>query len=370
MRSLNPLRRVFLCAPVLLMMAAAPASDPYAPVTTALRDALTSTQTPGAAAEIRVGDKIVWQAALGQAKAKPAQPFRADTLSSVASVTKTVMATMVLRLVENGTLSLDAPIAPYLPSTIPATNQVTLRQLLGMRSGYNEIENEPGFLRAIADPNHLWSRQQFYRLIKAPHFTPGSQFEYVNTNYLLLSAIVAKVAPGGVPGAFRRLIAQPAGLGQDVVFARDPAVAPRVADGWETSGGRRRNVNAGARNLGVNTSVWGPLWGDGGIVATADGLVRFCRALFGGRLVKPETLAAMRPGADGNDGLGLQTFTIGGHDYFGHFGAFNGYVAVIGYDPARDTTIALVANALDEDTGAQVNLLYKTMAAYDAVAAQ
>lgn len=357
-----------LCLAAWVSAAAAPLPDTYAPVTAAFRDGLANSRTPGGAAEIRVGDTIVWQAAVGQAKAGPAARFRPDTLSSVASVTKTIMATMVMRLVERGVLSLDKPIAPYLPSSIPATDQVTLRQLLGMRSGYREIENDPGFLRAITDPNHVWTREKFFRRITAPHFTPGTQYEYVNTNYLLLSAIVAKVAPDGMQGAFRRLIAEPAGLGQDVVFARNPAVAPRVADGWRTRGGRRRNVNAGARNLGVNTSVWGPLWGDGGVVASADGLARFSRALFGGRLVRPETLAAMRPTTPNEDGLGLQAFTIDGHEWLGHFGAFNGYVALLAYDVQRDTTLTIVANALDEDTGGQAAILFPLVTAYDAVA--
>jgi CubicO group peptidase (beta-lactamase class C family) len=64
---------------------------------------------------------------------------------------------------------------------------------------------------------------------------------------------------------------------------REPAVAARFAHGYQTTlAGHTRDVCRGALDLGVDTSVWGTFWGDGGVGATAGGLARFTNASAGG----------------------------------------------------------------------------------------
>lgn len=335
----------------------------------ALARAVAATHTPGAAVSITCNGTPVWSGAAGVSEVTTAQPFTRTTLSSVASVTKMVTATLVLRMAEDGLLALDSPISAVLGASIPDGATVTIRNLLQMRSGYFDIERYSWFAAAANDPNYVWKRAELFRHIKPPRFTPGSRFQYSNVNFLLLSAIIDAAYPGGVAAAYRAYMGGPAGLGGRVSFARVAALAPRVAHGYQTVGGVTTDVNAGARNLGVNTSVWGTLWGDGGVVATADGLARFADALFGGRLLNSASLAAMQTPlrAGGPYGLGLERNSIDGHDWYGHVGAFQGYTAFIGHDPARGVTIAAVANALDADSDAQGHLLVDVVAAYDAV---
>ena len=353
------------------LLAGQPASAAEAPslpktLTATLEATLAATDTPGAAATITRHGRTVWSVAAGQAATEDGRPFRRDTLSSVASVTKMLTASIVMRLVEGGVLHLDAPVAGLVPADVPDAGRVTLRDLLGMRSGYADTENDPAFLRKVADPNHRWTDADFFGPLKPPHFKPGSQVEYSNVNFVLLGKVIDAVYPGGVGAAFDELVRRPARLGDAAVFRRDPCVAGRVAHGYQTQNGTTADVSHGARDLGVSTAVWGTIWTDGGLVATADGLARFGDALFGGQIVRPATLAAMEaPLAHSSQGLGLEEATIDGHRWYGHVGAFDGYTAVLLHDPVRDVTIAGVANALDADTGAQEALFLNLIAAYD-----
>ena len=343
------------------LLVAGPAPLAAAPLAVAdaldarLAELVAATRSPGASATIPVGGRTVWSHAAGLARPDTGEPFTEDTLSSVASVTKLVTSAIVTRLAEEGLIDLDAPIAPHVPATIPGADRVTARQLVDMTAGYPDASYDPAIEAAFADPNHVWTREALFAAIRPPQFEPGSAYDYSNTNYWLLGQIIDSVYPGGTEAAFRDYIAGPAGLGLDVVFARDPAVASRVADGYRTSGGITTNVNAGALDLGVNTSVWGPLWTDGGIVATSGGIARFADALYGGDLLNPENTAAVGAGC---------LFDFEDRCWTGFVGAFNGYGAFVLHDVERKVTISAVINALDEDNALQYAFLPGLAEAY------
>lgn len=327
-----------------------------------------ATRTAGIAATITRGGEAVWQSARGLSVVAAGAPFRRTTVASVGSVSKMFTATIVMRMAEDGLLSIDSPIAPYVPAYIPATGEVTIRDLLHMRSGYADIENLPAYIAASEDPNHVWTRKELFQPITPPHFTPGSQFEYSNVNYLLLTQIIDAVYPGGTAAAFRTYIAAPAGIEHQVSFARRTSFAANFAHGYQIDGDAVRDVSLGATRMGVNASVWGTMWGDGGIAGTATGLARFIDALFAGRIVQPATLAAMQAGSEVDYGLGMEQFPINGHVWYGHGGAFNGYTAFLIHDPDRDVTLAIVANTLNTD-GSQVAIPFDLVAVYDAAEA-
>lgn len=332
-----------------------------APLDARLAELVAATNSPGASATITVGGREVWASAIGLARPDSRTPFTSDTLSSVASVTKLFTATIMTRLQEDGLIDLDAPIAPHVPDTIPGAGQVTARQLVEMTAGYPDAASDPEIEAAFSDPNHVWSREHLFAAIEPPKFAPGSAYDYSNTNYWLLGQIIDSVYPGGTSAAFRDYIAEPAGLGQDVVFDRDPAVASRVADGYRTLDGLTYNVNAGALDLGVNTSVWGTIWTDGGIVATSAGIARFADALYGGELLNEANTAAA--GADCLYDLAERCWT-------GFVGAFNGYGAFVLHDVERGVTISAIINALDEDAGLQFAFLPGLAEAYVAAETQ
>jgi len=118
---------------------------------------------------------------------------RIDTRFGIASVGKTFTAVAVAQLAAAGRLRLDDPAARYAPDWLaPAARAVTIAQLLEHRSGLGD------FLGVVAaDRSRRYERLEDYRAIAAadtPAFTPGSEFRYSNTGYLVLGAVIEKVS--------------------------------------------------------------------------------------------------------------------------------------------------------------------------------
>jgi CubicO group peptidase (beta-lactamase class C family) len=122
-----------------------------------LDEARAATGSPGAAFIMRDGQPV-WQGVSGRAELETGAPVNDTTIYSLASVTKTFTSTMVLRLYEEGRIGLDDFIQPYVPAYVPSTDQVTVRDLLGMTSGYRDVEGFPVILKWLNDPNHIWTR--------------------------------------------------------------------------------------------------------------------------------------------------------------------------------------------------------------------
>lgn len=332
--------------------AIAPRFDPAAAhrLQQALDRARRTAGAPGVSAAVMVDGRLVWSGQSGFADSAKRVPVVSGTLYSLASVTKMFVSTMVLRLSEKGELYLDDPIAGYVPSYIPSANEVTIRDLLGHTSGYEDVEGYPQIIAWLDNPNFRWTRDLVLRRVKPVHFKPGSKFEYSNTNYVMLGAVLERASAMSVDALFAQLIAEPLGLTREADFARLPAYAPRIAHGYDLTNGKLVDTFAGARDLGVPTGDWGPVWTDGGIVASAAGVARFTDALYGGRVLRPATLAQMlRPGPDGSYGLGTIRVRFDGHTWQGHDGFYSGFTTETYYDCSRRLTITVLTNRTDDD---------------------
>ncbi|MBV8601265.1 MAG: beta-lactamase family protein, partial [Candidatus Eremiobacteraeota bacterium] len=282
----------------------------------------------------------------GVADLRTGAPIDDRSLFVLASTTKTFVATMVLRLYEQGRFGLDDPIAPYVPSYVPDAGEVTVRELLGHTAGYPDAEGEPMILRWLSDPNHRWSRAQLMRRQKPVRSPPGARFRYCNSCYVMLGALVESASRGSVGDAYRRLIEDPLELTGETAFVRSPASAERIVHGYD--GRDRKDTFSGARRLGVPTGDWGTIWTDGGLAATARGVARFTDALFGGRVLRPATLAQMvDPGPNRTYGLGTYRMRFDGHRWQGNDGFYYGFTSTTMYDADRKLTLTVLTNLTD-----------------------
>jgi D-alanyl-D-alanine carboxypeptidase len=217
---------------IALSVAAAAAAQPANRPQQVLDAARTARGAPGASAAIMSGGAFVWQGSSGQAVIETGAPVTGSTLYSLASVTKTFTSTMILRLYQEGRIGLGGFIEPYVPARMPSTGEVTVRDLLGMTSGYRDVEGFPTILKWLRDPNHLWKRAQILRRVRPVFFQPGTRYQYSNTNYVILGGIVDRLSPRRIGGEFQRLIVQPVGLAGEAFFERDPRAAGRIAHGY------------------------------------------------------------------------------------------------------------------------------------------
>lgn len=336
----------------------------------ALGQAFRKTGAPGLAAAVVQDGVVVWHGEAGVADKATARPVASDTLFSLASVTKSYVAAMTIALASEGQIDLDTSVAEYLPRWVPGAKWVSLRQLLGMTAGYRDVEADGGWVsRAWKDPNFPWDRVTMTKLLyrlKAPHFRPGSRYRYSNANYLLLGLALPKLSGEAIEESFQRIIRAPLDL-EGTSFAVDPSVTGRLSHGYEARRGRVVDTFTGAR-LGYPTDIWGTVWTDGGIEATASDVARFNDALYGGRLLDPDELDQMTTLGPGDQfGLGMYDSTVHGHTWQGMDGYYGGFTSLAATDVRRHVTIVVLANGTagrgsEDASDAWTRLVY----AYDA----
>ncbi len=321
-----------------------------------LDQTIANRSTPGVVRAVTLPGYQTWRAARGVADRHTGLAMDPRYKVRVASVTKLFVATVVLQLVEEQRLALDAPVVQWLPALVPSAPTLTIRHLLNHTSGLWDYLDGPFLQRVQRDPQRRWTPRALvdYALRHPPHFAPGARgrWHYSNTNYVLLGLLVEQVTKRSLAHEIRWRVLDRVGLRQTVV-APDEAVPGRLVHGY-----------AGTKDLThLNLSY---AWASGNIVSTVDDLGRFVRALFGGRLLQPATLARMYSWIDTRHALGVPELSYGlgvmrhrlpvRHDsqggqrpaaasvVLGHIGNLGGYRSAVWYVPASGITIALSLN--------------------------
>src|SRR6266540_545320 len=138
-------------------------------------------------------------------------PVTVEGQFRVASTTKLFLATVVLQLVEEGRLHLDAPVAAYVPGFSQA-HGVTIRQLLDHTSGIPDYTRTEHFHEGLlADRDRRWSTDDVLALVAGIRrdFPPGTDYSYSNTGYILLGRVIDTVTGSTWAGEIRRRILDP-----------------------------------------------------------------------------------------------------------------------------------------------------------------
>jgi D-alanyl-D-alanine carboxypeptidase len=305
---------------------------------------------PGAVALVRKGDQVHTFAA-GLADVKLRRPMQTALRFRVGSLSKPVVATLVLELVAERRLRLSDTVARWLPGLIPAGAHITVRELPQHRSGLYNYTNEliPSILTGQRPLNYVWTPHQLVR-IAAAHpldFRPGTRFEYSNTNYIVLGLIVERVTRTGLERYAQRTLFGPLRMASTsfavgrVRGAHAHGYTPFVPPFPAVPGG-----------LGDTEPVNGSgAWAAGSLVTTAIDLDRFYRALFTGRVIPRSLVSLMQaarpssslPGADGY-GLGLEQMRYPCGTTWGHSGDIFGYTAVVRASRDARKLVVLLVN--------------------------
>lgn len=356
------------------------ATVPRGELRSALAEVRAEEGIPAVSAALVRDGRLVWSAALGRAvdpdgvSARTGRPTarrvrRATTATrfSLASASKTYTAVLVLQLVDRGAVGLDDPLSRWAPA-IPAADAVTVRMLLNHTSGYPDVQEEEPLSSQLTigsasfDPNRVWDRAALLSRQRPPAFTPGSKYEYSNSNYLLLGEVLERAGGAGVDAALQQGIATPLRL-RATTYATRSGLAAKMARSYEWFRERYNDHWAGAR--GVPTDVIGPVWTDGGVVTNAREAARFGDGLHRGRLLRAGTLTEMhRPtAASGKDryGLGTYAFTEAGRTWQGHDGSYGGYESMLFTDRRARLTLAVLTNTDGEAASSAFSALARVL---------
>ena len=258
------------------------------------------------------------------------------------SIPKMFTAVSILQLVEQGTLSLEDPLAKYLPGVIaaPADTAIRIKHLLTHTSGLGDFLFRPQMMAANRAQYRLVA--DFLPLLKndAPAFTPGTRWAYSNTGFLLLGAILEKVE--GVPydSVIDRRVFQRAGMTETRNLDLD--LVPKGIAYTYT-----REYTASGQERWRSDRYQQPVHGTpaGGGWSTAADLARFLDALRGNKLLSAEMTAQMltaKP-ASPNYGFGAQLFDPTAN-LVGHTGGGPGTAAFVQFDKTTGLTAIVLSN--------------------------
>lgn len=284
-----------------------------------------------------------WASAVGYADVKNKKPMDAEHLQYLQSVSKMYMAVEMLQLKEQGKVDFDAPITKYLPKSqskyITDADKVTVRMLLNHTSGIPEYNDNPEFLsQVMLHPLENFTTLDILKAIQGRplQWTPGSKYRYVNTNYRLL-ALIADAITGDHAAYIRKHIFAPLQLnnsfyGNDFDYLKNLRLPLSY---WDVFNAEVPFDVTPLQQMTVGCSK-----GDDGIVCTPADAVKFLKALFDGKLLKPESFKEMMTFVkDDNDreryGMGIIHFDIGGQSAYGHGGGGIGAGCGLIYIPSK-----------------------------------
>ncbi|MEE9464680.1 MAG: serine hydrolase domain-containing protein [Candidatus Neomarinimicrobiota bacterium] len=288
---------------------------------------------PGISAAVNMPDGSLWLGTYGNSH--EATPITTDMAFCIGSVTKSLVATLVMQLAEEDLLTLEDSLHEYLPVYKNIDTTITIRQLLTHRSGIFNFYDHPAFYDSIRiDSDRIWSPDEILSsMILEPYWAPGSSYSYSNTNYILLGMIIETVTGESVSNQLNERIFESAGMDRTYLYPEDPVQPPIAHDWYDLDEDGLLDDVAGISH----NSLYSAGWTAGSVYSTPNDLINFSRALFGGGLVEPASLTDMLdmiPVPYGENlayGLGISVSDgladIARETPVGHDGAIVGYSA-------------------------------------------
>ncbi|MFL9865201.1 serine hydrolase [Paraburkholderia fungorum] len=330
----------------------------------AVQQTITQYGIPGVVASVRMPGQPEWKQAFGYADVAGQVPFNPDSFFPIRSVTKSFTATLVLELVRNGLVTLDSVLETFVPG-IPNGQSITLADLAGMQTGIADYSATPAFRQAfISDVTQAFTETQLvdFAIPASPVFAPGAEYQYCNTNTVLLGRVVETVTGQSFSTVLQSGILGPLNLTHTAypmaVALPDPHPTPY-------------DLNVDDHSLTplplINPTA---LAASGAMTSTVDDLQIWALALGQGRLIgtelRDEQIARSRTVTNGPTydryGLGIGILD----SWWGHTGSGLGFQIATFYDPASTTTIVVAVNASVSGGARNLNLaeeIFKQLAA-------
>ena len=330
-------------------------------IDSALRDLVSKSHTAGLKFGIQIGDKPPLVRTYGFADLSSRRPVRASDEFRIASITKPLTATAVLKLERLKKLSLDDRLEKFFPD-YPNGALISIRQLLSHTSGIpnwwdGELPSDTPKEFPMCDEPHKYLQ----RMKTSSIFSPGEFFKYSNTGYVLLGEIIEKVSGRSYESFLQEHVIAPAGMVDTRMEYIDQPLAA-YGKGYTAS------------EFG-EPEIYHVPFAAGGLRSTAADLLSFVSSLRAGKIVPKAVVAEMTSYARVNDGrftfeapfvppgsdppkvqehiakrgygLGFNLMEAHGTPVYFHSGGIAGFNAYLLHVPKNATTVVLLANTED-----------------------
>ena len=316
---------------------------------------------PGMAVGVLHEGKLIYAKGFGNASLEWNLPVTPDTVFMIGSISKPMLAVGINLLAERGKLGLDDPVSKHIPGTPASWQGITLRHLLNHSSGIRR--ESPAFDGDKAKPD--------MELISATFASPldfptGSKTQYCNVCYLTLAEVITRVSGESWRTFMAREVFALAGMSATRTTSNVDLI-PQRAGSYVLKDGQQ-----------VNVPEWTALRPSGAFVSSLNDMAKWEAALYGNRILKAETLAAMaQPGrlADGSVapfggpgggyGLGWVTGQFQGQRRVAHGGSLAGSRSMHARYPDSGLAIVLLTNGAGARTDQIEALLARQVLAPD-----
>lgn len=300
---------------------------------------LERTGAPSASIAIVSAGHIELLKAFGYSSLTSVRPAGSNLRYPIGSISKQITAVALLALVEDGKVRLDDRVSKYLPE-VPHSNEVTVRELLSHTAGYRDDLPDnfvPKWMTKATTPKRVLD-QWAYRPLD---FSPGTRFEYSNTDYVIAGLLIEKAAGKSLSSFYADRIFRPLGMKSAAVISRS---LPSDVD----VSGYFRYALGPARPAPRQPPGW--LFGGGEIVMSAPDLAKWDLSVLNESLLSHksyrylETETLLQNGLATGYGLGLRLSSIRGHRKFEHAGEVSGFYAENIQLPDDNDAVVILTN--------------------------
>jgi D-alanyl-D-alanine carboxypeptidase len=301
-------------------------------------------EIPGMIVGIWTPDQGKWVQAFGNAKLNPITGMTVHKGFRIGSVTKTFTATVILQMVDRGQIDLDETINNLGFNDVHNSDMITVKQLLNMTSGLPDYTHDEEFIDAfLNNPTNVWTPQELVdmAMVRPVNFQPGENYEYCNTNYILLGMIIEEISGSSYESMVESNIIETLGL-TNTFFPETPYLNEDFCSGFSIN--NEMEI--------YNGTVMDPsfAWSAGGIVSNLEDMSLWARVLGEGTLLSNQSQQERMTwnGFSDEDDPYIK-YCLGGFWYsdifYGHTGVARGYTDAVYYMPSTETVFVIMANA-------------------------
>ena len=298
---------------------------------------------PGISVLVAKDGKIIYEKGYGYADLEHKTKISPQTKFRIGSITKQFIASAILKLQEEGRLSINDKLSKYFPD-FPRGGEVSVHQLLTHTSGIHSFTNKETFFADVVKPITNDGLLNYFKNDEYD-FNPGERYQYNNSGYFLLGLIIEKITGDNYGNYLKKTFFDPIGMTNTGVYSTRVKLTNEALGYEKVNDTYKRALN------------WNMDWagGAGSLYSTTEDLFKWNEAVFNNKVLKPESMKAAftpvvlnngskPPGVEYGYGWGLGEYR--GTNNVSHSGGLHGFISQLMRVPKENMTVVLLTNVI------------------------
>lgn len=294
---------------------------------------------PGATVLVAKGDEIIYRKAFGMANVELGVTMQPEHIFRLGSITKQFTAVAILKLQEEGKLSVKDPITRFLPDYPTQGHEILIEHLLTHTSGIKSMTNMPAFFPIVRKDMSTQEMLDFFKE-EPMEFAPGEGYNYNNSGYFLLGVIIEKITGKSYAKYIEEIIFQPLNMEHSYYDSHEEVISGRTS-GYDKRGEKLVNTQYISHTLPYSA---------GSLISNIDDLLTWNKALHAYKVINEESLKQafapfrLKDGEQISYAYGWDTGKLQGSPMVEHGGSIFGYNTQGVYLQEEDIYVIVMSN--------------------------